>query len=220
MRYYTYLIILANMSSGRSHGFLVIDRTSFFKMNRLTRQKLSEIFVLANMSTLIFEMSFSSLLNRIGIISVNGECYTLFLTLNSILIHMILSQIMIVNLVVRFTSRKLWTNISLIWRVVGWSLIAKIRGIHFYWLLLKPLQEDYTDISTFIWMLCVSYSSLNNITRNHIPRYSNSIEDLSDYCSSLSIISLDAHCGCYQVKVRACDQNKLIFSLRTGKNNF
>ena len=137
MRYYTYLIILANISSGRWHGFLVIDRTSFFKMNRLTRQKLSEIFVLANMSTLIIEIRFSSLLNPIGIISVNGECYTLFLTLNSIFKHMILSQIMIVNLVVRFTSRKLWTNISLIWRVLGWSLIAKIRGIHFYWLLLN-----------------------------------------------------------------------------------
>ena len=76
-------------------------------MNRLTRQKLSEIFVLANMSTLIIEIRFSSLLNPIGIISVNGECYTLFLTLNSIFKHMILSQIMIVNLVVRFTSRKL-----------------------------------------------------------------------------------------------------------------
>lgn len=72
-------------------------------------------------------------------------------------------------------------------------------------------------------MLCVSYSSLNNITRSfeyHIPRYSNGIKDLSDSCGSLSMISLDAHCGCYQVKVRPCGQNKLVFSLRTGKNEF
>ena len=72
----------------------------------------------------------------------------------------------------------------------------------------KPHQESCTNISAFIWRLCVSYRPLNKITLGFefpIPRCVDSIEDLGDSCGPIFTISLDARSGYHQIRVRKCD---------------
>ena len=55
----------------------------------------------------------------------------------------------------------------------------------------KPHQEGINNIDNFVWRLCVSYRSLNTVTKSFtflIPRSAESIEDFgnqTDSCSSL-----------------------------------
>ena len=73
-------------------------------------------------------------------------------------------------------------------------------------------------------MLCVSYRSLNGVTRSlEIPilRCPNSIEDFGDSYGKLFFISLDARYGFHQIRVRECDQEKVaIFTLEGNKKYY
>ena len=80
----------------------------------------------------------------------------------------------------------------------------------------KPHQEDCNDV----WRLCVSYRPLDGITRSFtflIPRCAYSIEELGDFCGILFIISLDTRIRYHQIRVRKCDQEKLVFFTPDGK---
>ena len=80
----------------------------------------------------------------------------------------------------------------------------------------KPHQKSCTNIGNFVWMLCVSYRSLNGVTPSlefHIPRYLDSIEDFGDSYGKLYFIFLDARYGFHQIRVREYDQNKSWLSL-------
>ena len=84
----------------------------------------------------------------------------------------------------------------------------------------KPHQESCTNISAFIWRLCVSYQPLNKITLGFefpIPRCVDSIEDLGNSCSLFFTISLDARSGYHQIRVRKCDQERLAFFTPSGE---
>ena len=85
----------------------------------------------------------------------------------------------------------------------------------------KPHQEDCTDICNFIWRLCVSYRLLNSITRDFeftILRCDDSIEDLRNYCGNIFIISPDTRSGYHLIRVRKCDQERLVFFTLSGIN--
>ena len=84
----------------------------------------------------------------------------------------------------------------------------------------KPRQKSCTNISVFIWILCVSYRLLNKFTLGFnfpIPRCADSIEDLDDSCGPIFTISLDTRSGCHHIKVRKCDQEKLVFFTLSGE---
>ena len=126
-----------------------------------------------------------------------------------------LLQFVVVNLITKFTRGKLSTNISLIWRIVGWSLIAKVHGVQFYCLLLNLIKMIVLILIIFIWRLCISYRLLNSIIRSFeplTPRCTNSIENLGDSYGSLSTS------GYHQVNVIPYDQDKLAFFAPYSKN--
>ena len=84
----------------------------------------------------------------------------------------------------------------------------------------NPHQEDCNDVDKFVWILCVSYRSLNGITRSFelpIPRCADSMEELRDSCGILFIMSLDVRSGYHQIRVRKCDQEKLTLFTPDGK---
>ena len=63
-------------------------------------------------------------------------------------------------------------------------------------LVIKPHQEDCTDIGSLIGILCVNYRQLNSINLRFefpIPRFADIIEDLSDLFGPFSMISLNPH---------------------------
>ena len=75
-------------------------------------------------------------------------------------------------------------------------------------LTVKSRQKSCTNVSAFIWRLCVSYQPLNKITLGFefpIPRCVDSIEDLGNSCGLFFTISLDARSGYHQIRVRKCD---------------
>ena len=126
-----------------------------------------------------------------------------------------LLQFVVVNLITKFTRGKLSTNISLIWRIVGWSLIAKVHGVQFYCLLLNLIKMIVLILIIFIWRLCISYRLLNSIIRSFeplTPRCTNSIENLGD---SYGLLSTS---GYHQVNVIPYDQDKLAFFAPYSKN--
>ena len=72
------------------------------------------------------------------------------------------------------------------------------------------------DIHAFIWILCVSYRTVNSTTLSFelkIPRCTNSIEDLGDSRGPLSIIFLNTRSGYHQIRIREYDKENLLFSL-------
>jgi hypothetical protein len=78
----------------------------------------------------------------------------------------------------------------------------------------KPHQEHVTDISDFIWRLCVSYRRLNQVTlpfEYPIPRCDDAIDNFGDSAGRLFFIALDNKTGYHQVLVREKDQEKLAF---------
>ena len=84
----------------------------------------------------------------------------------------------------------------------------------------KPHQEECTDISDFVWHLCVSYHPLNGATKSFeypIPWCSNSIEDFGDFSGKICFISLDARSGYHQIRVLKIDQEKSAFFTPDGK---
>ena len=78
----------------------------------------------------------------------------------------------------------------------------------------KPHQEHITNISDFIWQMCVSYRKLNAVTKPFqfpIPRCDAAIAILGCGADEIWIISLDARQGYHQVAVREEDREKLAF---------
>ena len=78
----------------------------------------------------------------------------------------------------------------------------------------KPHQEHITNISDFIWRMCVSYRKLNAVTKPFqfpIPRCDAAIVILGCGADEIWIISLDARQGYHQVAVRKEDREKLAF---------
>ena len=78
----------------------------------------------------------------------------------------------------------------------------------------KPHQEHITNISDFIWRMCVSYRKLNAVTKPFqfpIPRCDAAIAILGCGADEIWIISLDARQGYHQVAVREEDREKLAF---------
>ena len=75
----------------------------------------------------------------------------------------------------------------------------------------KSYQEGCIDIKDFIWRLCVSYRSLNSVTRSFkftIPRCTDIIEDFSDSSVSIHFFRL----------MIDLDTIQLVFSTATKKN--
>ena len=104
-----------------------------------------------------------------------------------------------------FTKKKTWRSISRSWKIT--------TGY-------ETTQESCIHIDKFVWRLCVSYRPLNSVTRSFglpISRCSDSIEDLGYSFGILFSISLDAWSGYYQIKVRICDQEKVVFFTPDGK---
>ena len=84
----------------------------------------------------------------------------------------------------------------------------------------KPHQEHIVDIKDFVWRMCISYRGLNKITNPFeypISRCDIVIEDLGDGSGVLYFICLDAAQGYHQIRVRACDMEKLAFFAPNGK---
>ena len=84
----------------------------------------------------------------------------------------------------------------------------------------KPHEESCNNINKFMQKLCVSYWSLNGVTRSFeflIPRCSDSIEDLGDLYGKLFFISLDTCSVYHQIRVQECDHEKLAFFTFEGK---
>ena len=78
----------------------------------------------------------------------------------------------------------------------------------------KPHQKSCTNVDQFVLILCVSYRTLNGVTRSFefpIPRCCDSIENLGDSYGKLYFISLDARSGYHQIGVREFDQENLAF---------
>ena len=74
-----------------------------------------------------------------------------------------------------------------------------------------------------MWRLCVSYHSLNSVTRSFefkIPRCFDSIEDRGYSFGDLFFISLYARSGYHQIKVCICDQEKFYFFTPDGKKKY
>ena len=83
----------------------------------------------------------------------------------------------------------------------------------------KPHEESCNNINKFVQKLCVSYWSLNGVTRSFeflIPRCSDSIEDFEDSYGKLSFISLDARSSYHQIRVQEYDQEHLDFFTPEG----
>jgi hypothetical protein len=78
----------------------------------------------------------------------------------------------------------------------------------------KPHQEHVTNITDFIWRLCISYRKLNAITlpfEYPIPRCDDAIDDFGEGHGRLHFISLDARSGYHQISVHPADRCKLAF---------
>ena len=86
----------------------------------------------------------------------------------------------------------------------------------------KPHQKFCTNIDKFIWRLCVSYRTLNGVTRSFefsLPHCSDSIKNLGDSNGKLYFISLDTRSSYHQIRVRECGQEKLDFFTSEGEIN-
>lgn len=85
----------------------------------------------------------------------------------------------------------------------------------------KPHQETITQIEDFVWRMCVSYRKLNSITEPFqypIPRCDDSVTIVGiQVGGKMYFISLDAKQGYHQIRVVACDQEKLAFFAPNGK---
>ena len=71
-----------------------------------------------------------------------------------------------------------------------------------------------------MWRLCVSYQSLNTMSKSFmlpIPRCAESIEDFGDSNGPMFSITLDARQGYHQILVRFRDREKLVFFTPDGK---
>lgn len=69
-------------------------------------------------------------------------------------------------------------------------------------LALKPHQEHVTDITDFVWRMCVSYRKLNSATEPFIfpiPCCLNIIEDLGGMAGPIFFISFNARSGYHQI---------------------
>ena len=72
----------------------------------------------------------------------------------------------------------------------------------------KPHQEEVTNISDFVWRMCISYRKLNAITlpfEYPIPRCDDAIDDFGEGHGRLYFISLDARSGYHQISVHPAD---------------
>ena len=84
----------------------------------------------------------------------------------------------------------------------------------------KPRQEDIHIINNFVWRLCVSYRSLNIVTKPFtfpIPRCAESVEDFGYSNGPILFITLDARQEYHQILVRFRDREKLAFFTPDGK---
>ena len=83
----------------------------------------------------------------------------------------------------------------------------------------KSYQEGCIDIKDFIWRLCVSYRSLNSVTRSFkftIPRCTDIIEDFSDS----SVFSFNDRSGYHPTRVLNSNQEKYHLLHHLVKENF
>ena len=81
-------------------------------------------------------------------------------------------------------------------------------------LAVKPHQENITDITKFIWRMCVSYRKLNSVTKPFeypIPRCNDAITIIMVGSTVMWIITVDARQGYHQVSVNSIDREKLSF---------
>ena len=78
----------------------------------------------------------------------------------------------------------------------------------------KPHQEDVTDITQFVWRMCVNYRHLNRVTKPYrfpIPRCHESIQDFGDSHGAIYTIALDAFSGFHQIACTDNAKDKLAF---------
>ena len=104
-----------------------------------------------------------------------------------------------------------------------WIFDCESIWVYLTLLVCKPHQEECTDINDFLWYLCVSYRSLNSITKSFefpLSRCIESIEDFGKFRGRVYFISLDVRSGYHQIRVQKHDQEKLVFSRRVEKEKF
>ena len=78
----------------------------------------------------------------------------------------------------------------------------------------KPHQEHINEVEELIWRMCISYRGLNRVTNPFeypIGRCDDSIEDVGDGTQYVYFISVDSAQGYHQIRVQACDKDKLAF---------
>ena len=78
----------------------------------------------------------------------------------------------------------------------------------------KSHQEHINDVEEFIWRICISYRGLNivtNLFEYPIGRCDDDIEDVGDGTHYIWFISVDSAQGYHQIRVWACDKDKLAF---------
>ena len=84
----------------------------------------------------------------------------------------------------------------------------------------KPHQEDCTDINLFIWRMCVSYRSLNAVTKPFtypMARCDDAVNFIHSGGRFLYFITVDARQGYHQISVRRIDREKLGFFAPNNK---
>ena len=73
----------------------------------------------------------------------------------------------------------------------------------------KPHEENITDITKFLWRMCVSYRKLNSVTKPSeypIPRCDDAVTIFMVGSTVMWIITVDARQGYHQVSVSSIDR--------------
>ena len=143
MRNYTYLNLLVNMPSARRHRPSPRIRSDLILWNEFLEspELLRDFWISENVDT--------SIRNTIlSVIETNWDSFC-----ERGVPHPVLDFELCIDTcdttpvcchqpITGFTSGILWTNSSLLWWIVGWSLIAKVHGVQFYWLMLNLIKRS------------------------------------------------------------------------------
>ena len=111
------------------------------------------------------------------------------------------------------TSPNLWSSRS---PLEDKKWIQDRKGIWRSMILLapQPRQEGVTSTNEFVWRFCVSYRTLNTVTKLFvfpIPRYAGSIEEFGNSNEMIFFTTLDTRQGYHQIAVRHYYQEKIAF---------
>ena len=187
-------------------------------MKLSTHLNVCDILELGKKGTTLPITQFSSLLSLIVVVFARENFVVLSWISNFVLTRETLHQCVLINPIKAFHE---WNIVNKITVLEASRLITDCEESEGSLLLLvaNSHQENCMSIGSFVLWLCISYRLLNSITLNcelPIPRCIDNIEDLDDACGYLFMILFDASIDCHQDRIRKCDQEKLLSSLREG----